>query len=394
MRIAVVACGSRGDVQPMVALALGITAAGHDALVCSSPENADWIRGRGCAFEPLGEPVHGNPRLASGGVTAFTRFIRRQVAIQVRSLPRLVEGCDLVLASGLVFGVRPVAEHLGIPCRYVAFSPAAMLGTTRDAPLFPLLGAVTGLVADVMYGSVINRGRRSLGLPPKRNAMVQLVGPDPIAATDRALTVLRPGARLRVTQTGYPLLPPRGRLSGELERFLDAGPPPVYAGFGSMPVANRQRLSRILVEAARATGQRLVVSRGWADLPDLAGDGECLFVGDEPHALLFPRVAAVIHHGGAGTVATAARAGVPQIVLPQAADQFLWRGQVVALGLGPKAPILRMVSARSLAHAIGRALDEPTYRGRAAAIADELRATGDGVVATVEAFIGPGSLQG
>jgi vancomycin aglycone glucosyltransferase len=393
MRIAVVACGSRGDVQPMVALALGITAAGHDALVCSSPDNADWTRDRGCAFEPLGEPVHGNPRLAAGGVTAFNRFVRRQVAAQVRTLPLLVEGCDLVLASGLVFGVRPVAEHLGIPCRYVAFSPAGILGTTPDTPVFRLLGSVTGLVADVMYGAALSRGRRSLGLSPKRNAMAQLVGPDPISATDRALTVLRPGARLRATQTGYPLLPPGGRLSADLERFLDAGPPPVYAGFGSMPVGNRERVSRILVEAARASGRRLVVSRGWANLPDLVGAGECLFVSDEPHALLFPRVAAVIHHGGAGTVATAARAGVPQIVLPQAADQFLWRSQVVRLGLGPKAPILRMASARSLAQAIDRALDNPAYRRRAAAIADELRSARDGVAATVELVVGPSSPQ-
>ena len=389
MRIAIVACGSRGDVQPMLALALGMKAAGHDTLLCSSPENAEWARSRDCPFEPLGERVHGNPKLASGGVRAFNRFIRRQLAFQVRDLPGLLEGSDLVLATGLVFGVRPVAEHLGIPCRYVAFSPAGILGTPRDAPYVRLLGFVTGLASDALYGAALNKGRRSLGLPPKRNVMAQLVGPDSIAATDPALTVLRPGARLKATQTGYMLLPPSETLSPDLQRFLDAGPPPVYAGFGSMPVGNREGVSRMLVEAARAAGQRLIVSRGWAELLDLGGDDDVVFVGDEPHALLFPRVAAVIHHGGAGTVATAARAGVPQIVLPQAADQFLWRSQVVKLGLGPKAPILRTVSAPSLTKAIAAVRADPTYGRRAATIAAELRAAGDGVATTVRALVAP-----
>jgi vancomycin aglycone glucosyltransferase len=315
-------------------------------------------------------------------VRAFNRFIRRQVAIQVRDLPRLVEGCDLALASGLVFGVRPVAEHLRIPYRYVAFSPATILGTTRDSPIIRLLGAVTGLVADWAYGAAVDEGRRSLGLPRRRGVMGHMIGVDPIAANGPALTVLPPGARLKATQTGYMVLPSRDPLSDDLHRFLDAGPPPLYAGFGSMPVGNAERLSRVLVEAAHATGQRLVVSRGWAELPDVARAEDCLLVGDEPHELLFPRVAAVIHHGGAGTVATAARAGVPQIVLPQAADQFLWRRQVVGLGLGPKAPMMRTVSPRSLAKTVAAVLSDPAYGRRAATTAAELRAAGDGVAAT------------
>jgi UDP:flavonoid glycosyltransferase YjiC (YdhE family) len=147
------------------------------------------------------------------------------------------------------------------------------------------------------------------------------------------------------------------------------------------------------VEGARAAGQRLIMSRGWAELLDLAGDDDVVFVGDEPHALLLPRVAAVIHQGGAGTVATAAHGGVPQIVLPQAADQFLWRSQVVKPGLGPKAPILRTVSAPSLAKAIAAVRADPTYGRRAASIAAELRTAGDGVATTVRAVVAPISLR-
>ena len=166
-------------------------------------------------------------------------------------------------------------------------------------------------------------------------------------------------------------------------RFLAAGPPPVYAGFGSMPYGNRERVGRLLVEAAERAGHRLVVYRGWARIPGVGQRHTCLFVDEEPHDLLFPQVSAVIHHGGAGTVATAARAGVPQIVLPQAADQFLWRSQVVGLGLGPRAPMLRLASAASLARAITVAAGEPVYRHNAAALAARLEAAPDGVAETV-----------
>jgi len=219
--------------------------------------------------------------------------------------------------------------------------------------------------------------------------MAQLMGPATIAATDLALTALPDGALLRVTQTGYPLLAQRRDLSDELRRFLAAGPPPVYAGFGSMPYGNRERVGRLLVEAADRAGQRLVVYRGWARIPDVGQRGMCLFVDEEPHGLLFPQVSAVIHHGGAGTVATAARAGVPQIVLPQAADQFLWRSQVVGLGLGPLAPMLRLASAASLARAITAATREPALQHNAVAMAARLETAPNGVAETVAEIIRP-----
>jgi UDP:flavonoid glycosyltransferase YjiC (YdhE family) len=385
MRAALVVCGSRGDVQPMLALALGLKRAGQQVLFCSSPENADWVRGRDCAFQAVGASVRGNRDLGAGGLKAFNRFVRQQMGAQVRELPNVLGGHDLVLASGLVFGVRSVAEHLKIPYRYIAFSPAGMLGTTRDPLWVKLAGRMMAALADFAYCSALNESRAALGLPSVRDVLAQLIGPGAIAATDPALTILPPGVQLKSTQTGYMHLPQSGQLSAELQRFLDSGPPPVYVGFGSMPVPGREKMSRLLVNVARATGQRLVISRGWAELPPAEADGNCLLVDDEPHALLFPRVASVIHHGGAGTIAMAARAGVPQIVLPQAADQFQWRSQIVKLGLGPSAPILRLASVSSLAKAINQVLTNPGYRRRADEVATGIRTAEDGVALTVKA---------
>ena len=388
MRVALVVCGSRGDVQPMLALAAGLTAAGHDAVFCSSLDNGPWARSHGYAFEAIGDPLRDNVSLGAWEFGAFDRFIRRQIALQAQGLAPVVEGCDLVLASGLVWGVPPVAEALGIPYRYVSFVPAAFLGTSRDSIGTRLVRGLAERYADFAYGRALARARASLGLPRRRGVMRQLMGPGAIAATDPALTVVPDGARLRFTQTGYPLMARGGELSEGLRRFLDLGAPPVYVGFGSVPIANRERLGRLLVEAAHLAGQRLVVSRGWAGIGSLDHGDCCLFVDDEPHSVLFPKVSAVIHHGGAGTVATAARAGVPQIVLPHVADQFLWRGQIVGLGLGPRAPMLRMVSADSLARAMTATLTDPTYRQRALEVAAQLRAAPDGVEATVAELTG------
>jgi vancomycin aglycone glucosyltransferase len=212
--------------------------------------------------------------------------------------------------------------------------------------------------------------------------MSQLMGPGTIAATDPDVTVLPRGARLRVTQPGYPILAEGGALSEELRRFLAAGPAPIYAGFGSMPYGHAGRVGRLLAAAAERAGQRIVIYRGWAEIPSVGQSGASLFIGEEPHSILFRNVRAVIHHGGAGTVATAARAGVPQIVLPQAADQFLWRSQVLRLGLGPRAPLFRFATVASLARAITAAVTDPGYRQRAEIVAGLLRAAPDGAAAT------------
>jgi len=235
MRIAVVVSGSRGDVQPILAVAAGLAAAGHETTFCASPDNGPVVRDLGLPFAAVGESLRDNPALGNWGIRAFSQFIRRQVNIQVSDLPPLVEGCDLVVASGLAFGVRPVAERLRIPYRYVSFVPASFLGTTRDPIVVRLTRGVLKAFADVAYGSTLNAARARLGLPRTRDVMQQLMGPVPIAATDPALTVLPDGARLRSRQTGYPYRVQSADLTEKLQRFLADGPAPVYAGSEACP---------------------------------------------------------------------------------------------------------------------------------------------------------------
>jgi vancomycin aglycone glucosyltransferase len=385
MKIAVVSCGTRGDVQPMAALTLGLNAAGHQALLFAPPENEAWASSLGCPFRAMGAPVRGNPTLKGGGLGALARFVRQEIRTQARQLREEVRGYDLMLATGLAFGAPGVAESLGIAYRYVSFVPAASLGTTKDGLGFRLAGWLAAKIVNAGLLSAVNRSRSELGLQPIGNVLSNSIGAGAIAATDAALTTVPPGVALKAVLTGYMHLRQPGELADEVEAFLDSGPPPVYVGFGSMPVPRAESMGQLLAEAARTAGRRLVVASGWGRLKAAARQGDCLFVEDVPHALLFPRVAAVVHHGGAGTVATAARAGVPQIVLPYMSDQFMWRSQVVKLGLGPRTGLLRMLSARSLSKAVLDCLGNDRYKRKAEEIATAIRDT-DGVDLTVRAI--------
>jgi vancomycin aglycone glucosyltransferase len=135
-----------------------------------------------------------------------------------------------------------------------------------------------------------------------------------------------------VFQTGAWILRDESPLSLEVEAFLDAGEPPVYFGFGSIRAA--ENLSRVMIESARALGCRAILYRGWADLSLIDDGPDCLTIGDVSQQALFTRVAAVVHHGGAGTTTAGARAGAPQVVIPQHYDQHYWAGRVHDLGIG------------------------------------------------------------
>jgi vancomycin aglycone glucosyltransferase len=184
-------------------------------------------------------------------------------------------------------------------------------------------------------------------------------------------------ADLDVVQTGAWILPDERPLPAELEAFLDAGTPPVYVGFGSMPAP--QDVARAAIDAIRAQGRRALVARGWANLAPIDDRDDCLVVDEVNQQALFGRVAAVVHHGGAGTTTTATRAGAPQVVVPQMADQPYLAGRVAELGIGTAhdgpAP-----TTESLSAALGTAL-APETRARATAVAGTIRTDGATVAA-------------
>jgi vancomycin aglycone glucosyltransferase len=164
-----------------------------------------------------------------------------------------------------------------------------------------------------------------------------------------------------------------------LEAFLDAGTPPVYVGFGSMRAP--KDFARVAIEAIRAQGRRALVARGWADLALIDDRDDCFGVGEVNQQALFARVTAVVHHGGAGTTTTATRAGAPQVVVPQMADQPYWAGRVADLGIG-SAHDGPTPTTESLSAALRTTLT-PETRARVTAVAGTIRTDGATVAATL-----------
>jgi UDP:flavonoid glycosyltransferase YjiC (YdhE family) len=196
---------------------------------------------------------------------------------------------------------------------------------------------------------------------------------NPILAIDPELAPLAPDMR-HWDVIGH-LAPGDGDpLPEAVEEFLAAGPPPLYLGFGSMTDPDAEHTTQLAVEATRQAGCRLILSRGWAGLGATPLPSHCLAIGPVSHTRLFPRMAAIVHHGGAGTTAAAARSGKPQLVVPHLADQFHFGAQVHALGVAPK-PLRRMhLTADNFTARIHQLLEDQRMQERAQALGARIAA--------------------
>ena len=232
-----------------------------------------------------------------------------------------------------------------------------------------------------LFGETLNGHRASIGLPPLDNVREYALTDSPWLAADPVLGPWATPSDLDVVQTGAWTLPDERPLPEGLAAFLDAGPPPVYVGFGCMPMRSSKDLARTVVEAVRAQGHRAVLFEGWAGLAPTDDGDDCFAVGEVNQQELFKRVAAVVHHGGAGTTTAAARAGAPQVVVPQGADQPYWAARVAELGIGAAhhGPV---PSVESLSTALKTART-PRVRERAGVVAATIRADGAAVAATL-----------
>jgi sterol 3beta-glucosyltransferase len=404
MRIAIVCNDTQGGIQPYVALAQGLAGAGHDVRAVAPAEFAPLFAGVGITMAPLsgGERAAElrSTGIAEQGVIAAMRFMRRELPAQINQWTRetlaACEGVDVMTGGigGMVTGLS-VAEKLGIPFVETHLQP---------------VGAPTAAYPGVMVpwwprwlGSSAMRLSHHLS---DKAAWMAFKGPM-IAARKQALGLTGPARRfgpqltlygfsrhvVPVPETddrricGYWSLPASTTWTppSALETFLASKGPVVSIGFGSMSSASPHKVTDLVLSAVRRAGVRAVLLAGWGGLASLPATDEAFFADAVPHDWLFPRVAAVVHHGGAGTTGAALSAGVPALVVPFAADQPFWGARVAELGTGLTPIPRKLLTAELLARALRELVDGQQMRTRASALGELIRAE-DGVGSAVLQF--------
>jgi UDP:flavonoid glycosyltransferase YjiC (YdhE family) len=388
MKIACVVLGTRGDVQPMIALATGLIKEGHEVIICAPTENEQLARSYNCHFAAFGpeikKEIKEKPGKQKGGVAVRISPAegKKIIGDQINLLPDKIKEVDLVLAAGIVMGVQTAADILQVPYRLVAFYPI-ILGTTKDDPFKNRLMFGFGRsMINLMMKGFINKLRANHGLQPINDVWKHWMGENVIVACDKELNTARVGTAFPFTQTAFMVLPSQNPLTEKVQDFIKSGKPPVYLGFGSNPISNPEKYSLLFEQVRDATGQRLIISRGWADLPE-NNSQDILYVDDVPFELLFPKLAAVVYHGGTGTMAAIARAGIPQAAFPFMGDQFENQKQIVKLGLGPQTCDFKKMTANEISSAITACISNVNYKKNAAELSHRLQNV-NGVELTVQ----------
>ena len=424
MRIVIVTIGTRGDVQPYIALAQGLRAAGHSVAICTHATFRGFVESYRIDFAPLAGDIRalltsdaGRSLLAQHNPIAAVRQLHALAAPLLREVMADIiaatAGAGLILGStlGYLNAVTAAQVHAaplilaGLqPFTPTAAFPSALLApSSRRTPGSGLYNRLTHHASyrllQLVSTRLANRFRRELtGLPPLRYADVfgELIAQRrPVIYGVSEHLLPRPADYgPQIAFTGFWFLdqatgwqPPAA-----LEAFLAAGAPPVYIGFGSMSDRDPAHLARIAVEALQRSGQRGILASGWEGLAAQQLPPDILRIDGAPHDWLFPQVALVVHHGGVGTTAASLRAGVPQIVVPFSADQPLWAAQVHRRGVGAPPIPRRRLDVGTLAEAMLAVRDDEVLHQRAGIIAVAVRQE-DGVGRAVEIVSGIGKFM-
>jgi UDP:flavonoid glycosyltransferase YjiC (YdhE family) len=407
MIITVLSGGARGDTQPYAALARGFQRAGHTTRLAAIAEFASLVDGTGVQVlktnidaRKMLESEDAKQMFGSGrnSLRFLTKFSKMLEPIVERGVADLVSYCResdaLVLASISIVAGTAQMERLGIP--FLAAYPFPATPTaTMPCVLFSELPAwlpgrwlynrlshwLFDRIAYRLLGRLHHRALRRYPMPAR-----VVSGPMPILYGFSPSVVDRPPDwPEHVSITGYWFLdaPGRWQPSPALTAFLSDGPPPVYVGFGSMNDRDPLSATKLVCQALERAERRGLLVTGWGGLQ--AGElPKHVFGADAiPHDWLFPRVAAVVHHCGAGTTGAGLRAGVPTVGVPHFADQYFWARRIERLGVGPRAIPRRKLTIDRLAQAIRAATDDPGIRDRARALGERVRSE-DGVAVAVE----------
>lgn len=405
MRISIQTLGTRGDVQPYLALTQGLMRRGHELQLAAPAQFADLVQASGVRFAPLpGEFLalldtpEGKAAVAGGqGFSAGFKLLKQVKPMMRRLLDEEWDVArafrpDLIIYHPKSLAAPHIAERLDIPALLASPLPGFTPTRAFASPLLPVdsLGPLNRLShllmmrsADLLFGKMLGQWRETaLGLAG-RLAKVEAAA-TLYAYSRHVLPVPQDWDAQRVLVAGYWFLDSGAdwQMPAAMAQFLAAGDKPVYVGFGSMPGVDAGKLARTVIEGLALAGKRGLLATGGGALQLTEIPPHVHLIASAPHDRLFAHVSATFHHGGAGTTGAALRAGLPTLTCPFFGDQPFWGRRIAALGAGPKPLDRRSLSAERLAAALS-AMDEPQMRLRAHALGAKIRQE-DGVGRAVD----------
>ncbi|XP_028757275.1 sterol 3-beta-glucosyltransferase UGT80B1 [Neltuma alba] len=414
LQIAILVVGTRGDVQPFLAIAKRLQEYGHHVRLATHANFNTFIKSAGVDFYPLG----GDPRALAGYMVRNKGLIpsgpseissqRKQLKAIIESLlpactaPDLETGvpfrAQAIIANPPAYGHAHVAEALGVPL-HIFFTmpwtptyefPHPLARVPQSAGYWLSYIVVELMMWWGMRGIINDFRKRTLKLAPiayfsmYRGSISHL----PTGYMWSSHVVPKPsdwGPLVDVIGYCFINLGSEYQPREDFGQWIENGPKPIYFGFGSMPLEDSKKTTDVILEALKDTGQRGIIDRGWGNLGNLEEVPEYVFLLEEcPHDWLFPQCSAVVHHGGAGTTATGLKAGCPTTIVPFFGDQFFWGDRIYEKGFGPAPIPISELTCENLSNAIKFMLQQEV-KSRAVEIA-KLIENEDGVGAAVDAF--------
>jgi UDP:flavonoid glycosyltransferase YjiC (YdhE family) len=414
MKIGLQTWGTEGDIRPFMALAAGLSIAGHEVtLAVTEIQNTDFssygerlgfkIRHIGRIdmdddqFKELADRVFNEWNPMKRGDVLVTYFLDPVLEDMLEAAKRLCAENDLVIGHFFVYPLKIAA--IKEPCPFVMVFTTPLIPSRFVPPLgLPDLGRVLAPFWWRLFDFSLNRAwkpaiddmYRREGVPTEksifygiwRSSLLNLV------CTSPTLCPPPPDWKNVYHLCGFLNLPDRGEpweMPESLRRFLENGTPPVYMTFGSMLASDPkpEKITRLLIDAARRSGRRCIIQSNWETLPDLPEHPDIYRITRAPHQHVFPHCAAVVHHGGAGTTQSATVAGCPSVVVEHASDQPLWGSLLQRTGIAPPVLHRRTVTAKKLIRAINKALRSPTMTQKAQSIGNRMKQE-NGVARAVE----------
>jgi sterol 3beta-glucosyltransferase len=413
MRVTILAPGSRGDVQPYLALSVGLRNAGHDVRLVTTMDHASLVKSYGIELWPIELDVRAalnrdktSASIEGGGLIAsfreFADIAKKGAEESAKVGLEAARGTDAIVAGfGGVFIGEAIAAKLKIALIQAYNVPLSTTSAYAGA-LFPGLnfGGSSRRLSHRLSREAIWMLMRSSGNETRRKvfdfpsasffAPTKMPGLAPgrvLYGYSSAILPEMPEWSKQVEVTGFWFsdepdgwTPPPG-----LEEFLAAGPKPICIGFGSMSQTAPEEATRLVLAAVEQSGQRAILLSGWGGLTAKEFPKTVFQSDNLPHAWLYPRMKAVVHHGGAGTTAAAFRAGVPAIVVPFHGDQFYWAKLVSSLGVGPEGIPRTRLTAERLGRAMREAASDSAMAERARGLGEKIRAE-NGVARAVAAM--------